>query len=229
MMRTNLNYTSYILLFILLLAIPLLPVGFITSHVFNLVLTYKMLIPFVFAALLLLYILVFLLEATLFFRLFKKGVKEGVFDLDRVSSPVVSWGLSYMLFRMCGRFFDLIMIPHEISRLVCLKLAGADVGRNCVIAGDTPDPLLISIGDDCVIGGNSIVLCHSIEGNKLILKKTVLGKNVTVGGGSIVSAGAVLEDDAILGALSFVKKNQRLEKGKVYVGAPAKEIKREGT
>jgi acetyltransferase-like isoleucine patch superfamily enzyme len=224
MFRTNLNAVIFVPLFLILLLLPLFLLGFLLEIIFDFILVYKILIPLVIFLFIILYIIIFLLEAFFIFRLLKGKDIEGTYDMSKISSEAVTWGMSYMLLRMCQKLLDFVFLPEEISKLITLKIAGADIGKNCLITGDIPDPLLVKLGNNCIIGGWSMILCHSIEGDKLILKKTELKDNVTIGGGCIVCLGAVIEENTILGYKSFVKKNQRLTKNSIYYGTPAKKI-----
>ena len=69
-----------------------------------------------------------------------------------------------------------------------------------------------------------MILGHIAE-EKLILKKTKIGKNCLIGGETFIMPGVVIEDNVVLWAKSFVPKNTPLKKGKIYVGIPAKELK----
>ena len=59
----------------------------------------------------------------------------------------------------------------------------------------------------------------------MVLKKTKLEDNVTIGANSIVSAGARIGKNTIVGALSFVKKGQTLDPNSIYVGIPSKKVR----
>lgn len=224
MLRTNKNYVLYAMCFAVLFVVPLFVVGMVFSAVYYGFFAYPLFIPLFVVLFYVLYLVVFLLESTVVFFFLRREDLPGTYNLDEVNRPVLVWGISYMLLRSCERLFDLIFVPQEISRLVIFRLAGAPIGRNCLLAGDISDPLLIEIGDNCVIGGQSMVVSHAIEGNKLTLQRTVLQDNVTVGAGSVISAGAVLENDVMLGSLSFVKKGQTLEAKGIYGGVPARRI-----
>ena len=73
-------------------------------------------------------------------------------------------------------------------------------------------PLII--GDDVTIG-------HSC-----ILHGCIIGDRVLVGMGSLVMDHAQLEPDTILGAGSLVPEGKRLESGWLYLGRPAKPVRR---
>ena len=106
------------------------------------------------------------------------------------------------------------------------RLAGARVGRrvyvNTVEAGDYN---LLEVGDDSVIGADVHLSGHTVEGGVLKTGRVRLGRNVTVGVGSVIGIGVEAGDGAQVGALSFVPKYMRLEAGGVYVGIPVRRLR----
>ena len=64
-----------------------------------------------------------------------------------------------------------------------LSLIGAKIGKNVFLAGEEwiSDPCMIEIGDNTLIGGKSMILGHIGE-EKLVIKKTKIGRNCLIGG-----------------------------------------------
>ncbi len=109
------------------------------------------------------------------------------------------------------------------------------IGKNCyigfgaIIRGDFGD---IEIGDESAI--EEAVVIHEGEkvviGNRVIVGHMAMLHDVTIrdfsliGMQSMICSGAVIEPWSIVGEQSMVKKNQRIPTGKIYGGAPAKEI-----
>ncbi len=69
--------------------------------------------------------------------------------------------------------------------------------------------------------GNDVTIGHSC-----ILHGCTIGDRVLVGMGSLVMDHAMLEPDTILGAGSLVPEGKRLESGWLYLGRPAKAVRR---
>lgn len=63
-------------------------------------------------------------------------------------------------------------------------------------------------------------------GHRVILHGCTIGDRVLVGMGSIVLDLAVIEADVVLGAGSLVTPRSRLESGWLYLGSPAKKVRR---
>ena len=76
-------------------------------------------------------------------------------------------------------------------------------------------------------GGFSLSIGESVTvGHKVILHACTIGNYCLVGMGSTVLDGAVLEDKVMLGANSLVSPGKRLESGYLYVGSPARQVRK---
>ena len=76
-------------------------------------------------------------------------------------------------------------------------------------------------------GGFSLSIGESVTvGHKVILHACTIGNHCLVGMGSTVLDGAVLEDKVMLGANSLVSPGKRLESGYLYVGSPARQVRK---
>lgn len=101
------------------------------------------------------------------------------------------------------------------------------IGRNCIIHGH--GNVLVGshtmLGPGCMIFSSDHVLTAGelFQDSGYISKRTVIGSNVWLGSGVIVTAGSVIEDNTAVAAGSVV--HGHLESGKIYAGVPAKQIK----
>ena len=76
-------------------------------------------------------------------------------------------------------------------------------------------------------GGNPLIIGDDVTvGHKVILHACTIGNRCLVGMGATVLDGAVLEDEVMLGAHSLVSPNKTLESGYLYVGVPARQVRR---
>jgi len=76
-----------------------------------------------------------------------------------------------------------------------------------------PSGFPLTIGNDVTVG------------HKVILHACTIGNHVLVGMGSTVLDGAVLEDEAMLGANSLVSPGKVLEGGYLWLGSPARKVR----
>lgn len=75
--------------------------------------------------------------------------------------------------------------------------------------------------------GNPLTVGEDVTvGHKVMLHGCTIGDRVLVGMGSILLDGVVVENDVMIGAGSLVPQNKRLESGFLYLGSPAKKIRR---
>ena len=75
--------------------------------------------------------------------------------------------------------------------------------------------------------GNPLIIGEDVTiGHKVMLHGCTIGNRVLVGMGSIVLDGAIIEDDVIIGANSLVTQGKRLKSGHLYVGSPARAVRK---
>jgi acetyltransferase-like isoleucine patch superfamily enzyme len=101
------------------------------------------------------------------------------------------------------------------------------IGPNCQIQGKGD----VVIGDNTKIAGNTYIISsdHDISGiefgslEKEIPGKIVIGKNVWIGAGSLITKGVSIGDYAVIGGGSVVTKS--VPRNSVVAGNPAKKLK----
>jgi serine acetyltransferase len=102
-----------------------------------------------------------------------------------------------------------------------LRLAGARLGRRVYVNSlAVTDYNLLEFGDDVVIGDAVHLSGHTVEGGVLKTGAVRLGRNVSIGVGSVIDIGVVIGDGCQVGAMSLVPKQTRLEPASLYVGVP---------
>ncbi len=141
---------------------------------------------------------------------------------------------------MICSFKDFIPVVHETSfihPLACVTgnvIIGADVyvGPGAAIRGDWGK---IIIEDGCNVQENCII--HMFPGAAVLLKQeahighgaiihgSLIGKNCLVGMNSVIMDNVELGDECIVGALSFIKPDEKIPARSLVAGNPAKIIK----
>ncbi len=141
---------------------------------------------------------------------------------------------------MIRSFKNFIPVIHESSFVHPLAAitGNAIIGKNCYIgpgAAVRGDWGGIIIEDGCNIQENCTI--HMFPGITVILKENAhighgaiihgatIGNNCLVGMNSVIMDHVILEDECIVGALSFIKANEHFERRSLIVGNPAKKIK----
>jgi carbonic anhydrase/acetyltransferase-like protein (isoleucine patch superfamily) len=123
---------------------------------------------------------------------------------------------------------------HPQAAVTGNVIIGKDVyiGPGAAIRGDWGGIIIedgCNIQENCTIHmfpGTTVQL-HSMAhiGHGAIIHGATIGKNCLVGMNSVIMDNAVLEDECIVGALSFIKADEHFEKRSLIVGNPAKKIK----
>ena len=139
-------------------------------------------------------------------------------DLDWALLRWVRYGASIHLVRIvAGTLFrgTPIWTAH-------LRLSGARIGKRVYVNSlSVSDYNLLEFDDNVVIGGGVHLSGHTVEAGVLKTARVHLGRNVTIGLGSVIEIGVEIGPDAQVGALSFVPKYATLPGGVTYAGAPA--------
>ena len=125
-------------------------------------------------------------------------------------------------------------------------LGDVEIGQNCsiwpltVIRGDVNS---IQIGDNTNIqdnsvlhvthggahnpGGFSLKIGNNVTvGHRVILHGCQVGDSCLIGMGATVMDGAVIEANTLIGAGSLVTPNKHLESGYLWMGSPARKVRK---
>lgn len=139
--------------------------------------------------------------------------------------PLLDWG-RYLVMTHLVRVLAGAVFRSTPMWGMYLRLNGARVGRGAWVNSlGLMDHNLLDIGDHTVIGSDAHVAGHIVEGGVLRTAPVRLGRDVTIGIGSVIEIGVTVGDGAQVGALSVVPKHARLEPGVVYVGAPVRPLR----
>jgi carbonic anhydrase/acetyltransferase-like protein (isoleucine patch superfamily) len=82
------------------------------------------------------------------------------------------------------------------------------------ISKSNPTGFPLIIGDDVTVG------------HKCMLHGCTLGNRILVGMGAIIMDGVVVKDDVFIGAGALIPPNKTLESGYLYVGNPARQVRK---
>ncbi|MGZ8411315.1 MAG: hypothetical protein ACXW05_01145 [Gemmatirosa sp.] len=153
------------------------------------------------------------------------GVTTRVADLDW---PLLNWG-RYLATTHMVRLFAGAVFRSTPMWVAYLRLNGARVGRGVWVNSlALMDHSLLELGDGTVVGSDAHIAGHIVEGGMLTTARVRVGRDVTIGIGSVIGIDVEIGDGAQVGALSVVPKHARLEAGAVYAGAPVRLVRRSG-
>lgn len=156
-----------------------------------------------------------------FINILNLKYKEGEYGKSLRDKTAFKWMLYFLLYTPTYKLINVFVLPPLKS--FYLSLIGCKIGKNVYLAGEEwiIDPCVTEIGENTMIGGRTIITGHLAE-DKLIIKKVTIGKNCLIGGDSLILPGVTIEENVVVGAKSLVTKDKTLEKGKTYAGIPVK-------
>jgi non-ribosomal peptide synthetase-like protein len=149
--------------------------------------------------------------------------KPGGFPM--FSFPIIGWGLTSLLHRwMCTTFLFLLLG----TPLLCLYFRGlgARIGHRVNINTLTLwDWDMLTIEDDAILGGESVIQGHLVDGGRINMDRVIIGKMATVGSRSSVMPGCSVGDRSTLAANAVMKKLDQIPADEIWGGIPAKFLK----
>lgn len=150
-------------------------------------------------------------------------------DVDTVEIPENSYAefmfdLEFMV--ISNIFLSLLksyLVPTPIKVLV-YKLLGLKIGKNSFV-NKVSDPRFVQIGNNTILGEDSVVFCHVFENKKKSVAPIKIGNNVVVGANSVIMPGVTIGDNSIVAAGAIVTKFTHIPSGEIWGGVPARKIK----
>lgn len=103
------------------------------------------------------------------------------------------------------------VLPTLHLKVWLLRLIGVKVGKNTsfglMAMVDIFWPELVTVGENCIIGYNSVILCHEFLIQEYRTGQVVIGNNVMIGANCTILAGVVIGDGAVIGAGTVVHED----------------------
>ncbi len=119
------------------------------------------------------------------------------------------------------RFLPSLWLKNVLYRLVGIKV-GKHVSVGLMAMMDIFFPEEITIGDNTIIGYNTVILGHEYLRDEWRRGPVVIGKNVTIGANCTILPGVVIGDGAIVSAMSLVNKD--VPPGAMVGGVPIRRL-----
>ena len=102
-------------------------------------------------------------------------------------------------------------IPFLGLKNMLYRLTGMKVGTRCSFGlcamVDVFYPHMITVGQGCILGYDSVILAHEYLRNELRIGPVMIGNDVTIGTKSTILPGVVIGDGAVISAMSLVNKD----------------------
>jgi acetyltransferase-like isoleucine patch superfamily enzyme len=116
------------------------------------------------------------------------------------------------------------LVPVPLLRWLYIAL-GARIGERSYPSGLMSEPALVTIGRDCVLGQDSLLISHVMEGDRLALHPIRIGDNATIGARAILLPGVVVGAGAVVAAGAVVPKFSQITPRDVWGGVPARRLR----
>ncbi len=161
-------------------------------------------------------------------RYYEKTIPELPADPNasiEITDPVIieNWRkMKWLRWQAIERVTESLL--RDTTGLIYKKIGHNGIAFNSFIQYAKVDPDYVTIGENTIVSFESHIYAYKLVETpepRLILKRTVIGKNCIMGGVN-VEAGAKIEDDVTLVIFTVVPGDMVLRSGYVYYGDPAR-------
>jgi acetyltransferase-like isoleucine patch superfamily enzyme len=121
-----------------------------------------------------------------------------------------------------ARYAPSLALKQRLYRLLGMRL-GHHVSVGLKVQFDIFFPQDVRIGDDTIIGYNSVILCHEFTRYEWRRGPVWIGRDVTVGANCTILPGVVIGDGATVSAMSLV--NRDVPPGALVGGVPLRRLR----
>ena len=166
--------------------------------------------------------------------LFFSGMSQRIIHVripeDKIVDNLESWNT--VRWAICAHLHRCThpVLVHTIPSPICnayYRLAGAKIGKKVQINTiNLNDPSAVTIGDNVVIGGRSVINGHLVEKGQLVLARVHLEKGCLIGAGTTIQPGVRIGEGAVIATNGLVGKWKHIPAGEVWAGLPVKQIKK---
>ncbi len=150
-----------------------------------------------------------------------KPFKPGSYPMD--DAIFTYWKLVTVIYEF-GRG-ALLPFTTVFAKPLVAKLFGAKIGNDIALGGHLVDPQLIEIGEEAIIGHDSVITAHTINSGFITLKPVHIGAKSTIGVHAVLMSGVIVGEGAIITAGSIVPPDTQIPPNELWGGMPAKKIK----
>ncbi|MFQ3662652.1 MAG: acyltransferase [Chloroflexaceae bacterium] len=121
-----------------------------------------------------------------------------------------------------ARYVPFLPLKNALYRALGMRV-GACASVGLMVMFDIFFPQDITLGEDCVIGYNSTILCHEFTRHEWRRGPVLIGRDVTIGANCTVLPGVVIGAGATVSAMSLV--NRDVPPGAFVGGVPIRRLR----
>lgn len=135
----------------------------------------------------------------------------------KVDAPNSLWGIyktvsfwkvmKNFIFIQIGRYTPFLPVKNWIYRTFLGMKVGDTTAFALMVMPDLMFPEKIKVGNNCVIGYNTTILCHEYLIDEYRLGDVVIGDEVMVGANSTIMPGVTIGNRAVVSAGTFVHRD----------------------
>lgn len=151
---------------------------------------------------------------------------DAVMPISEMGWPLMRWA-RYMVASHLVRVLAGGIFRGSPIWTAYLRLNGAKIGRRVYVNSVfVSDHNLLDFADDVIVGGEVHLSGHTVEAGVVKTGRVRLGRDVTIGLGTVIDIDVTVGDGCQVGALSFIPKHTVLDAAGVYAGIPARRLER---
>jgi len=145
--------------------------------------------------------------------------KEGVFTISKEDKDYCYWSLRAVIKKWPIWLIRQLSLPF--FELFAYKIFGVKTSFFNALDNAWVDCEFIQLGKNIKIGQGSLIMSNIRVGDKLIVKKVIIGDNVIIGAHALILPGTIIGDNSIVDSNGLTLINQKLEPNCIYSGNPA--------
>ncbi len=121
-----------------------------------------------------------------------------------------------------ARYVPFLPVKNALYRALGMRV-GACASVGLMVMFDIFFPQDVTLGEDCVIGYNSTILCHEFTRHEWRRGPVLIGRDVTIGANCTILPGVVIGAGATVSAMSLV--NRDVPPGAFVGGVPIRRLR----
>lgn len=121
-----------------------------------------------------------------------------------------------------ARYTPILPFKNVLYRLLGMRV-GAHTSVGLMVMVDIFFPQDITLGEDCIVGYNSVILCHEFTRHEWRRGPVWIGRDATIGANTTILPGVVIGEGATVSAMSLV--NRDVPAGAFVGGVPIRMIR----